>query len=151
MNHAHFREVTFATDAGQLVGFDVEQMFVGGYQQGNSRQSGFGQNQPIVQLRFGQQPQFVQAAGELFGDAVSDRGQIEGNDAPTAQVPDGGECQLRLLAGLVQGGERQFLDDCGRELQGEAFFVGDFQKGKRKSFFSARSNSRLLSAANSFF
>ena len=61
MNHAYFREVPFAADAGQFVGFDVEQMFVGGHQQGDSRQSGFGQNQPIVQLRFGQQPQFVRA------------------------------------------------------------------------------------------
>lgn len=78
MDYPNFGNVPFAADSTKVVFVHVVQMSVRRDKHGDSGQRSFRDNQTVIQFLDGEQFQFVQALGELLGDAVADRTRSKG-------------------------------------------------------------------------
>ena len=122
MERRDVRQIALVESELEFAFLDVEQVLVRRGENGNVRQTGFGQNQAVVKLFFGQEPLLDQPPCELFGDAVAHRFQVEGLNAPLPQLLQSFESFLLFRAAVPESEQGQFLNDGGRHRKRAALF-----------------------------
>lgn len=128
----HTRQIRIIERLDQCRLVHVQKMMVGGDEDRNVVESGFGQNLPVIHLFFREESSVNQASRELGRDPVAHGDQVKGGDLPVPQRGQRGVCQPLLLTRLSAFGVSELLNNGRRNQKKVALLRKDLSKGVRE-------------------